>query len=53
MYNVDRSSGLSLDRLVDDAPSHAVNQDHPNKTSLLVGVSALSHHSKEVGVQIL
>lgn len=50
---MDRSSGLSLDRLVDDAPGHAVDQDHPNKTSLLMEVGALSHHGKQVGVQIL
>lgn len=53
MDNVDRSSGLSLNRLVDDAASHAVDQDHPDKASLLMKVGALSHHGKQVGVQVL
>lgn len=53
MYDVDRPSGLPLNRLVDDAPSHAVDQDHADKTSLLVEVGALRHHGKQVGVQIL
>lgn len=53
MHNVHWSSGLSLDCFVDDAPSHTVNQDHPDKTSLLMEVRALSHHGQKIGIQIL
>lgn len=53
VHKVYRASGLPLHSLVDDASSHAVNQEDPHKAALLVGVRALSHHSKKVGVQIL
>lgn len=46
MYNMHRAFGLSLNGLVDDATSHAINQNDPDKASLLMQVCALGHHSQ-------
>lgn len=53
MYNMDRSSCLSLNGLMDDATSHTIDQDDPDKASLLMQVCALGHQSQQVGVQVL
>lgn len=39
-----RSSGLSLNSLMDDATSHTIDQEDPDKAALLMQVCALSHH---------
>lgn len=53
MYNMHRASGLSLNGLVDDATSHAIDQNDPDEATLLMQVCALRHHSQQIGVQVL
>lgn len=41
-----RSSGFPLNRLVDDATSHAIDQQDPDKAALLMQICAFSHYSQ-------
>lgn len=48
-----RASGFPLNGLMDNATSHAINQEDPDKAALQVCVCALRHHSQQVRVQVL
>lgn len=46
VHDMHWSLGFSLYSLMDDATSHTINQQHPNKAALLMHVCTLSHHSQ-------